>query len=207
MDRAPMGTGPYRFVSHEDDTDFIFERFDEHFNPLDHPVNVPHVPFHKRLEVLVRPEVLSRLAGLEAGEIDTVPGLGFSDVKPFLDDEDFNVFLQPAGAASVHNVYPNLNNPELEDGSPNPFLDVRVRIAANMALNRQAIIDNLLSGTEGAGAVHVQRRHRLPDAGAEEGGHLPLRRGRREGADGRGRLPRRLRDDPAHSRRLGAVGG
>ena len=148
MDRAPMGTGPYRFVSHEDDTDFIFERFDEHFNPLDHPVNVPHVPFHKRLEVLVRPEVLSRLAGLEAGEIDTVPGLGFSDVKPFLDDEDFNVFLQPAGAASVHNVYPNLNNPELEDGSPNPFLDVRVRIAANMALNRQAIIDNLLSGTE-----------------------------------------------------------
>ena len=148
MDRAPMGTGAYRFVSHADDENFIFERHDEHFHPLDYPVNVPHVPFHKRLEVLVRPEVQSRLAGLEAGEIDTVPSLGFNEAEPFLDNPDFNVFLQPAGAASCHNVYPNLNNPVLEDGSPNPFLDQRVRLAANLALNRGNIINGLLSGTE-----------------------------------------------------------
>ena len=148
MDRAPMGTGAYRFVSHADDENFIFERHDEHFHPLDYPVNVPHVPFHKRLEVLVRPEVQSRLAGLEAGEIDTVPSLGFNEAEPFLDNPDFNVYLQPAGAASCHNVYPNLNNPVLEDGSPNPFLDQRVRLAANLALNRGNIINGLLSGTE-----------------------------------------------------------
>ena len=148
MDRAPMGTGAYRFVSHSDDENFIFERNDNHFNPLDFPVNVPHVPYHKRLEVLVRPEVQSRLAGLEAGEIDTVPSLGFSDAQSYLDDPDFNVYLQPAGAASVHNIYPNLNNPVLEDGSPNPFLDQRVRLAANLAINREAIIHGLLSGTE-----------------------------------------------------------
>ena len=36
----------------------------------------------------------------------------------------------------------------LDDGSPNPFLDVRVREAANVAVNRKAIQDNLLTGTE-----------------------------------------------------------
>ncbi len=146
MDQTPMGTGPYRFVSHTDDTDFIFERFDDHFNPIDHPTRVHRVPHHKHLTALVRPEVLSRLAGIEAGEIDTVPGLGINDVKPFLDDDGFKVVFQAAGAASVHNIYPNLNNPVMEDGSPNPFLDPRVRLAANLAINRQAVIDGLLAG-------------------------------------------------------------
>ncbi len=146
MDQTPMGTGPYRFVSHTDDTDFIFERFDDHFNPIDHPIRVHRVPHHKHLTVLVRPEVLSRLAGIEAGEIDTVPSLGINDVKPYLDDDGFKVVFQAAGAASVHNIYPNLNNPEMEDGSPNPFLDPRVRLAANLAINRQAVIDGLLAG-------------------------------------------------------------
>ena len=34
----------------------------------------------------------------------------------------------------------------MPDGSPNPFLDLRVRQAANHAINRQSIIDNLLLG-------------------------------------------------------------
>ena len=145
MDRAPMGTGPYRFVSHTDDTDFVFTRFDDHFNPLDHPLNVTHVPFHKDFTVLVRPEVLSMLAGLEAGEIDALFRLSTTDIEAFVDDEDFNVLF---GGDRPHFVYFNLNNPVLDDGSPNPFLDVRVRRAANLAINRQAIIDNLLTGTE-----------------------------------------------------------
>jgi len=48
----------------------------------------------------------------------------------------------------VHNLYPNTWADELEDGTPNPFRDERVRRAANMALNRQAVIDNLMTGTE-----------------------------------------------------------
>ena len=38
MDQEPMGTGPYRFVSHGEDTDFVFTRHDDHLNPLDHPI-------------------------------------------------------------------------------------------------------------------------------------------------------------------------
>ena len=145
MDREPMGTGPYRFVSHTDDTDFVMTRFDDHLKPLDHPVNVKHVPFHKDLKVLIRSEVLTQIAGLEAGELDVVYGLATKDVEGFIDDPDYTIHYQ--GATTMLPRF-NLNNPVFEDGSPNPFLDIRVREAANIAVNRQAIIDGLLTGTE-----------------------------------------------------------
>ena len=146
VDQEAMGTGPYRFVSHEDDTDFVFERFEDHFRPVDHPLVVPHYAHNKHLKIVVRPEVQSRLAGLEAGEIDTVPELGPDHVKPYVDDPDFAVQFQPAGPWSIQVLYPNLYAETMADGSPNPFLDIRVRQAANHAINRQAIIDNLFVG-------------------------------------------------------------
>ena len=145
LDREPMGTGPYRFVSHTDDTDFVMTRFDDHLKPLEHPVNVKHVPFHKDLTVLIRPEVLTQIAGLEAGELDVLYGLATKDVEGLLDNPDYQVYYQGANLMLPRF---NLNNPVLEDGSPNPFLDIRVREAANIAVNRQAIQDNLLTGTE-----------------------------------------------------------
>ena len=146
MDTQPMGTGPLRFVSHEDDTDFVFERFEEHFLPVDHPVVVSRYAHHKHQRIVVRPEIQSQLAGLEAGEIDVVPGLGPNNVEPYLDDPDFTVQFQPAISATVQVIYPNLYPQTMPDGSPNPFLDFRVRRAANHAINRQSIIDNLLLG-------------------------------------------------------------
>ena len=145
MDQEPMGTGPYRFGSHGEDTDFVFTRHDDHLNPLDHPINVRHVPFHKDLRVEVRPEVLSQIAGLEAGELDLLYGLATKDVEGFIDDPAYDIHYEGARAELL---YPNLNNPVMEDGSPNPFLDIRVREAINIAINRQDIIDNLLTGTE-----------------------------------------------------------
>ena len=147
MDTQPMGTGPFRFVSHEDDTDFVFERFEEHFLPVDHPVVVSRYAHHKHQRVVVRPEIQSQLAGLEAGEIDVVPDLGPNNVQPYLDDPDFTVQYQPGiNGAAIQVLYPNLYPQTMPDGSPNPFLDFRVRRAANHAINRQAIIDNLLLG-------------------------------------------------------------
>ena len=146
VDTSPIGTGPYRFVSHADDEDFVFERFEEHFLPVDHPVVVSHYAHNKHLTVLVRPELQSRLAGLEAGEIDLVANLGPETVQPFLDDPDFTVQFQAAASWSLQNVFPNLWTQTMDDGSPNPFLDLRVRQAGNHAINRQALIDNLLLG-------------------------------------------------------------
>ena len=146
VDQSPMGTGPYRFVSHTEDEDFVYERFEDHLFPLDHPVRVPHVPHSQQLTVLVRPELQSRLAGLEAGEIDMVAGVGPDIARPFLDDPDFTVQWGAAVNWSIQVIQPNLYAQTLDDGSPNPLLDVRVRQAANHAVNRQVLIDNLLLG-------------------------------------------------------------
>ncbi len=146
VDRSPMGTGPYRFVSHTEDEDFVFERFEDHFFPLDHPVRVPHVPHNQQLTVLVRPELQSRLAGLEAGEIDMMEGVGPDVAEPYLDDPDFTVQWGAPLTWGLQHIQPNLFAQTLDDGSPNPFLDVRVRRAANHAVNRQVLIDNLLLG-------------------------------------------------------------
>ena len=146
VDQSPMGTGPYRFVSHTEDEDFVYERFEDHLFPLDHPVRVPHVPHNQQLTVLVRPEIQSRLAGLEVGEIDMVAGVGPDIARPFLDDPDFTVQWGPAVLWGIQVIQPNLYAETMDDGSPNPFRDVRVRQAANHAINRQVLIDNLLLG-------------------------------------------------------------
>ena len=148
VDNEPMGSGPMRFVSHTDDEDFVYERYDGHYRGIDYPVRVAHVPHFKKLTALVRPELQASLAGLEAGEIDMVggEGIGPKSAAPYVDDPDFTVQFQAGFAFSIHNVYPNLWQETMEDGSPNPFLDIRVRRAANHAINRQSIIDNLLLG-------------------------------------------------------------
>ncbi|PZC43359.1 MAG: ABC-type transport system, substrate-binding protein [Chloroflexi bacterium] len=143
VDQAPMGTGPYRFVSQTADENSVFERFEDHFLPVDYPVTVSHYAHNKHLTVVLRPELQSRLAGLEAGEIDLLESLGPDVVAPFVDDPEFTVQFERTGQL---NIYINLWQQTMDDGSPNPFLDLRVRQAANHAINRQALIDNLLLG-------------------------------------------------------------
>ena len=146
LDNSPMGTGPFRFVSHADEADFVFERFEDHFQPVDHPIRVPHYAHHKTLIGLVRPELQSRIAGIEAGEIDAGTELGLNAVAPFIDDPDFTVQFVPGPGWTIHNIFPNLWKDTREDGTPNPWMDERVRIAANLAINRDAIAEGLLLG-------------------------------------------------------------
>ena len=159
-DRAPMGTGPYRYVSDTDDTEFIHERNDDYFRSrpgeaaggraLNYEASPGrYLPWTKRLEGLVRPEPLSAVAGVEAGEIDIAQQLSPDLVRPYQNNEDFQVKFSAAGAGTSHEIMPNTHLAEW-NGEPNPFLDIRVRLAADYAIDRQTYIDNLLSGEETA---------------------------------------------------------
>ena len=147
VDAEAMGSGAMRFVSHAEDTDFVMERNDDyHLEWSRSPTPTSGVSTKKRI-VLVRPEPLSRIAGIEAGEIDVAYNLAPDIAEPIQDDPDFNVASGLNFFPSVY-IIPNLQIPEL-NGGPNPFRDERVRKALNHAINKQAIIDNLLTGEEG----------------------------------------------------------
>ena len=147
VDAEAMGSGAMRFVSHAEDTDFVMERNDDyHLEWSRSPTPTSGVSTKKRI-VLVRPEPLSRIAGIEAGEIDVAYNLAPDIAEPIKDDPDFNVASGLNFFPSVY-IIPNLQIPEL-NGGPNPFRDERVRKALNHAINKQAIIDNLLTGEEG----------------------------------------------------------
>ena len=143
VDAASMGSGYVRFVSHAEDTDFRFTRNDDYHNawsrspaPNGYGAGSPRNQIH-----LVRPEPLSRIAGIAAGEIDVAYLLSADAVAPIEDDPDFNVVWGWSATATT-NIMPNLNIAD------SPFHDERVRRALNHAINKQAIIDNLLTGEE-----------------------------------------------------------
>ena len=147
VDASSMGSGYMKFVSHAEDTDFVFDRNDDYHIPWSAtPTPIAGASYRRQVH-LVRPEPLSRIAGMEAGEIDVAYSLTPDVVEPILDDPDFHV---GTGWAFNPNQYLKANwlIPEL-NGGPNPFLDERVRKALNHAIDKQAIIDNLMTGQEG----------------------------------------------------------
>ncbi|MXY79708.1 MAG: hypothetical protein F4Y94_08505, partial [Chloroflexi bacterium] len=147
VDALSMGSGYMTFVSHTEDTDFVFDRNDNYHIPWSAtPTSIAGASYRRQVH-LVRPEPLSRVAGMEAGEIDVAYSLTPDVVEPILDDPDFHV---GTGWAFNPNQYLKANwlIPEL-NGGPNPFLDERVRKALNHAIDKQAIIDNLMTGEEG----------------------------------------------------------
>ena len=142
-----VGTGPFSFVDHEADVGFTFQRNDSYHKGRDAIAN-PRLPWAKTLAVQIRPEPLAQLAGIEAGEVDATYNLPTDVAAPYEGDDRFKVLYGPA-SNPTHYIMFNTHDTVAEvDGEPNPFLDIRVRQAANLAINREAIIEGLLTGTE-----------------------------------------------------------
>ena len=143
-----VGTGPFRFVDADADVGANWTRYEDYHKPRDGLTN-PRLAWYKDLEVQIRPEPLAQIAGIEAGEIDVVYNLPTDVAEPYRDNPNFKVLYQPSGQPSHYIMFNTHDSVAEVDGVPNPFLDIRVREAANLAINRQEIIDGLLTGTEG----------------------------------------------------------
>ena len=142
-----VGTGPFRFAEHIPDVGFKWTRYEEYHKGRD-ALAGPRLAWYRDLDVEIRPEPLAQIAGIEAGEIDVVYNLPTDVVEPYNGDDRFKVLYGPA-SNPTHYVMFNTHESVAEvDGEPNPFLDIRVREAANLAINREAIIEGLLTGSE-----------------------------------------------------------
>ena len=147
--RNPVGFGPYTFVSFTPDQELVSERWDDWFfpNPADDG------PFHyygnwaKTVVARYFPEESGRIAALEAGEIDVADRLSPDGAALFEASDDHHV-ITISGLRVMGLELPINQSLDPITGGPNPWRDKRVREAANYAIDREAIIANLLSGHE-----------------------------------------------------------
>ena len=121
----PIGAGPYKFVSHKPGIELVLEAFEEYWRKS------PHI---KRLIMKVVPDESTRLAMLKNGEADIaylmVGAIG-EEVK-----RDPRLKLIPSGGQSIQWVC------LFDQSDPkSPWHDPRVRLAANLAIDRKAISD------------------------------------------------------------------
>lgn len=117
----PIGLGPYRFVSHQPGIELILEAYTDYWR------KTPHV---KRLVLKSVPEATTRLAMLKKQEADVTYGIYGALAEEV--QRDPNLKLEAPVIATQWMVFTD------EQYDPkSPWADQRVRLAANLAFNRQ----------------------------------------------------------------------
>jgi peptide/nickel transport system substrate-binding protein len=135
---APVGNGPFRFVSRVPGQRWTFER------NADFPDAMGGAPNIRQLVIAVVDEATTKFAGLAAGDLDfagiapTMASLAERD--PMIEVVDYPVLFTNALVLNVHRP---------------PFNDPRVRRSLDLAIDRPRIIDAALAGyaTPAAGPV------------------------------------------------------
>jgi peptide/nickel transport system substrate-binding protein len=121
--KHPIGIGPYKFVSHTPGIELVLDANEAYWR---------HAPYIKRIIIKGVPEVTTRLAMLKRGEADiafALEGEVAEEVK-----RDPKLQLVDTRHASIQ----WLDFAEQWDPK-SPWHDKRVRLAANYAIDRQAI--------------------------------------------------------------------
>src|SRR6266403_2437333 len=131
MQENPVGTGPYKLLKWSKKQEHLLVRNDEYWGPK---------PAFKYVRVRIIPEQATQIAELMSGGVDLIKA-----VPP--DQMDV---INKSGQART-STSPILRPAFIEfdsaaRGGPNPFTDRRVRVAANLAGDHDAIIKHVLNG-------------------------------------------------------------
>src|SRR6266545_3680988 len=121
--KAPIGAGPYRFVSFTPGVELVLEAFDQYWR------KAPNV---KRLILRSIPDETTRLAALKRGEVGVAYNLRGELAQEIRRTP--GLMLKPNVGQATHWVY------FADQWDPkSPWYDRRVRLAANYAIDRQAM--------------------------------------------------------------------
>ncbi len=138
FDFAPVGNGPFRFVSRVPNQRWVFARND------DFPAAMGGPPKLRGFVIAVVDEATTKFAGLASGELDVA---GISPNMAPLVERDPTLRLISYPILFETGIVLNTHRP--------PFDDVRVRHAISLAINRDRIVRAALNGfgTPAAGPV------------------------------------------------------
>jgi peptide/nickel transport system substrate-binding protein len=121
----PVGTGPFKFVEWVKDEQLVFEANPDYWDGAPKIETVIFRPI---------PETATRIAALEAGDVDII-----TDVPPdYVDQPPQGIKVVTIPGTRAFFIAMNV--------SMKPFDDVRVRQAMNYAVDVEAIINSVLNG-------------------------------------------------------------
>ena len=123
LQEAPVGLGPYKFVSHTPGVELVLEANESYWRK---------VPSVKRLVFKSVPDATTRMAMLKRGEVDVAYLLD----GPIADEVKRDPTLKLAFSGAIGTFYLDFLD---QWDAKSPWHDRRVRLAASLALDRKAI--------------------------------------------------------------------
>jgi peptide/nickel transport system substrate-binding protein len=128
--KAPIGAGPYKFVSFNPGVELVLDAFDQYWRKQ---------PRVRRLVLRVIPDETTRLAALKRGEVDVVYSIRGELAEELRSTPGLT--LKPTLVlGAFHLVFPDQWDPK------SPWHDQRVRLAASLAIDRKTTNDTLTLG-------------------------------------------------------------
>ncbi len=131
--REPVGTGPFRFVSWQDDAELVYERNPDYF--------VPDRPLVDEVVLRIIPDAANQVLALQAGEIDLVYRVPGPDLDAVLADEQLDTITTFRGAGGSNCSMTWAFN--LDDDLLGQQV---VRTALVQAIDREAFVTSVLFG-------------------------------------------------------------
>lgn len=124
----PVGTGPFEMTSYKQDEEVVLEKNKNYWKE-----GLPELDL---VTIRVIPEASTRLAELQTGSIDIMKQAEVSQVDSIEGDDNLELLEVPTPTAYSIRF----------DVAQEPMDDVRVRKAINYAIDKEAIIDEILQG-------------------------------------------------------------
>jgi peptide/nickel transport system substrate-binding protein/glutathione transport system substrate-binding protein len=141
VDRAPVGTGPWKFVSWQDNDRLVLTRHEKYWKP--------GLPRLDGINMAIFNEPSTGLRSVVAGENDLVTGLG-PQQKPIADRAG-NLVTQLSRSMTMVGIYINYGRPPLDD--------VRIRQALCYGIDRDDLNKAIALGLDETGSAVLPKEH------------------------------------------------
>ena len=125
---APVGTGPFKFVSYTPGDRMVLARNPDYFEP--------GLPKLAGVELRIIPEMSAKIAALQSGDLDVVWDLPLDQVKA----------LQGRAGVRVESVATSSWDAAIMNNLIPPFNDKRVRLAFQLAVSKPDVVELALFG-------------------------------------------------------------
>jgi peptide/nickel transport system substrate-binding protein len=139
----PVGTGPFQFVSWQKDVKTVYKKFPGYWQK--------GKPYLDGIEYVPIVDALTREMSLKTGQIDimlTISARGLTDLG-----KQGNTILRRSMGSGSYGLVPDSANPK------SPFADVRVRQAAQCAIDSEGIVKGVFFGLADATNQYAYKEH------------------------------------------------